>query len=145
MPKVCVFYITGHGYGHATRSFQLIKLLIRSKWHVIIVSTISPEFLAQNFGTLGDSVSLENRNLDGGAIQPSPLDIDSIATLGTYFQVHMNRENLIDFEVHFVQSISATLILSDATPLAGVIGSRANVVSILVSNLTWDYIYHAML
>lgn len=147
--KKCMFYITGHGYGHSTRSFKTIEILLDLGWNVKIVSTVNEIFVRQNFDLQyfsNKSLIFESRKLDSGAVQIGPLELDLIGTLESYYsEIHIKREYIIEQEVNFIKSWEATLIITDVTPIACACGKIAGVTVIILSNLTWDYIYRDML
>lgn len=146
--KRCCFYITGHGYGHFTRSSKLIRDLVDLNYHVTIVSIINIDFVKQNLEPLlsEGKVLYERRKLDAGAIQIGPLDLDLKATLDSYYsEIHMNHESLVRQEAEFLLTNNIQLVLTDVTPLVCAAAREANITSVIMSNLTWNYIYEDML
>lgn len=153
--NVC-YYITGHGWGHATRSMELICCLLRAnKYKVNIVSPIDPDFFFRNIEESGCNlvddcgeqlVCCHQRTLDSGAIQRDVLTVDAFATLSCYFtNIHNNRDSLLSSEVQWMKQECISLVLVDSTPLGCKAGQLAGCKVVLVTNFTWDYIYHAML
>ena len=144
---VC-YYITGHGLGHATRSLGVIKSLLKRKYSVYIVSALEPSFFIQNiteeYNTEGNFVC-EKRCLDTGAIQSDALTIDVKSSLEKYYNtIYTKRDELIAFEVDYLSRNSVNLVLSDATPLAFAAAAKAGILSVIVSNFTWDFIFSEM-
>ena len=149
--KKCAYYITGHGYGHATRSFTVIRKLLELGFSVIIVSSLNNEFVYQNnnfaeYANDKSKFSFEYRKLDAGAKQLGPLLIDLPETLNTYYRdICSHHDELVNYEVSFLKKNEIQLLLCDATPLACIAGKLANAKVIMLTNLTWDFLYHEMI
>ena len=113
MLNVC-FYITGHGLGHATRSFELLKGLITTGIYIVHVVTNVPEsFFQQSFKQSGIDFDQQTfqyycRMLDAGAVQADALTVDIISTLEKYHSlIHINRDTLLKFEVFLSLAFSS--------------------------------------
>lgn len=76
---VFAYYITGHGFGHATRALEVVRHLVAAG-HDVHVVTAAPEFV---FTTEIDSPCLHIRKvlLDCGAVQADALTVDRLASL----------------------------------------------------------------
>jgi L-arabinokinase len=76
---VFAYYITGHGFGHATRALEVVRHLVAAG-HDVHVVTAAPEFV---FTTEIASPSLHIRKvlLDCGAVQADALTVDRLASL----------------------------------------------------------------
>lgn len=131
-----VYYITGHGFGHATRSIGLIECLLSHNNMVDVVSSLNPSFFSHL------PITCHRRELDVGAIQVDALHVDPIATLRSYNDaIDKNMPYLIDCETQFLRNGNYNLVLIDATPIACAAAANCNLPCIIVSNLTWDEIY----
>jgi L-arabinokinase len=146
---LCIYYITGHGFGHATRAIGLVEKLLESGFAVEIVSALQQDFF---LGTISvdssqlSTLTVSTRSLDAGAIQLDPLRMDVTQTLRNYFEnIHLNYSTLLDQEVQFLSDRKPDIVLVDATPIACTAAKTCNIVSVIVSNFTWDSIYRAML
>lgn len=144
------YYITGHGFGHATRSIELIRgLLQSSKYSVSIVSSIPTNFFLSELSPFAhDDDTLEAREvlLDTGGIQIDSIRLDPLRSVEAYYEkVHSKRQELLDQEVAWAKSRGISFILIDASPLASAIAHAAGVKSIFVTNFTWDFVFDAML
>ena len=92
------YYVTGHGFGHATRSLGLIEQLLISGYRVDIVTSMKPEFFISSIDSnvSQDLLQIFNRSLDAGASQTDALTMDLTKTLESYYDsVHVNREALL--------------------------------------------------
>lgn len=154
--NVC-YYVTGHGWGHATRSLQLIKSLLKTdKFVVHTVSQVKEDIFVNNLHDFGvsakDSESGQhvykhyNRTLDTGAVQTDVFVVDALGSLQKYFtNTHQRRELLILEEVQWLKENNIKLVFVDATPLGCLVGHLAGATTVLVSNFSWDFCYKGML
>lgn len=147
MEKVA-YYVTGHGYGHATRSIELMRGLVASgKYDVTTVSSLEPSFFESEMSGYVDLGVFHARHkcLDTGGVQLDAIRLDPLKTLESYHDtIHIRRSELLAEEVEWVKEQKIGFILIDATPLASAIGRAAGVKSIYVTNFTWDYIFDTM-
>ena len=81
---IIIYYITGHGLGHATRSVGIITNLIDNMPNVFIhiVSKTKASFFEENLNrdTHMNHVKIHNRILDSGAIQTDAIRVDPLKT-----------------------------------------------------------------
>ncbi|HWE93735.1 MAG TPA: hypothetical protein VG269_07140 [Tepidisphaeraceae bacterium] len=133
-----LFYISGHGYGHARRMAQVVRALsdlspaatvrIRSAAPAHVLEPLSPE-------------SIEKCDLDAGVVERDPLTIDREASLDRLVQFMGRREATIAGEAEVVHRLRPALIVADIPFLAGEVACRAGVPCVGISNFTWDWIY----
>lgn len=137
------YYISGHGYGHAVRSAQVIRSLrhARSELEFHIRTTV-PRWLLQD---LPFPVSYENGSIDVGIVQKDSLLMDLGATLRACADLHQRIPSLLREEIAFIQREKIRLILGDIPPLCFEIAARASVPSVAIGNFAWDWIYRAYL
>ncbi len=135
-----LYYITGHGYGHAVRSSQVIRSLHQLRPGLKIhVRTTAPEWL---FPT---SVLHTRQSIDVGIAQRDSLQMDLEATLHGCRALQAKTAGLIDEELTFVRDNQVRLIVGDIPPLCFEIAARASIPSVAVTNFTWNTIYRAYL
>lgn len=133
-----LYYITGHGYGHAVRSNLVIRALQHAAPDVgVHVRTTAPEWLFHNFATYSDQF------IDVGVIQPNGLEMDPKATFHACQALHRRLPKLIEQEVAFIKNQRIDLVVGDIPPLGFEIAAQANIPSAAVTNFTWDVIYRA--
>jgi Glycosyl transferase family 1 len=133
-----LYYITGHGYGHAVRSSQLIGSLKKTSPDLKIhVRTTAPEwlFLARTFQS--------RQAIDVGILQKDSLEMDLDRTLRACQSLHNSVPRLIEQETNFIREHQIHLILGDIPPLCFEIASRASIASVAIANFTWSRIYRA--
>ncbi|KAL0426699.1 UNVERIFIED_CONTAM: L-arabinokinase [Sesamum latifolium] len=83
-PLVFAYYVTGHGFGHATRVLEVVRNLILVGHEVHVVTGV-PDYI---FTTEIKSPRLFIRKvlLDCGAVQADALTVDRLASLEKYVQ-----------------------------------------------------------
>ena len=133
-----VFYISGHGFGHASRSLEVIRALVRKSpdVHVTIKST-APAWL---FGGV-PRVTNERFESDVGVIQPDSVSIDVDATASRAAEFYSAFDRCAEMEAAQLRAADARLVLSDIPPLAHAAAAQAGLPSVAISNFTWDWIY----
>jgi hypothetical protein len=131
-----LYYITGHGYGHAVRSSQVIGSLKRISPDLQIhVRTTAPEWLFL------DRAFQSRQAIDVGILQKDSLDMDLEETLRACHSLHDSVSRLIEQEASFIKEHKIHLILGDIPPLCFEIAMRASVDSVAIANFTWSEIY----
>lgn len=137
---VFAYYVTGHGFGHATRVVEVVRHLILAG-HDVHVVTGAPDFV---FTSEIQSPRLFIRKvlLDCGAVQADALTVDRLASLEKYSETAVApRASILATEVEWLNSIKADLVVSDVVPVACRAAADAGIRSVCVTNFSWDFIY----
>ncbi len=135
-----LYYITGHGFGHAVRSNQVIRSLRKARPDLRIhVRTTAPSWLFH------DLVLYHPQSIDVGIRQLDSLSMGLVDTLEACRVLHRSFPKLIDQEVEFIKSEQIRLVIGDIPPLCFEIAARASVPSVAITNFSWDIIYRAYL
>ncbi|XP_047325934.1 L-arabinokinase [Impatiens glandulifera] len=137
---VFAYYVTGHGFGHATRVVEVVRHLIDGG-HDVHVVTGAPDFV---FTTEIQSSQLFLRKLvlDCGAVQADALTVDRLASLEKYSETAVvPRDSILATEVEWLNSIKADLVVSDVVPVACRAAADAGIRAVCVTNFSWDFIY----
>lgn len=138
LQRPIVFYISGHGYGHARRSAQVIEAIRSLSPDLPMhVRTTAP---ARIFAGLVPPERVSPTEIDAGAAERSPLQIDAAGTLDRIEAVVSRKQSLIESELAFLGPLRPGLILSDIPFLAGTVAAAAGVPCVGVSNFSWDWI-----
>jgi len=138
-----LYYVTGHGFGHAVRSHQVMRALLRARADLRIhVRTTAPEWLFLNSPA---PIAYSWQALDVGIIQSDSLRMDLSATLAACRALYGNKRDLIERELDFVKAHDVQLIIGDTPPICFEIAERAGIPSVSLTNFTWDFIYRAYL
>ncbi|KAL3650983.1 D-arabinose 1-dehydrogenase (NAD(P)(+)) [Castilleja foliolosa] len=139
-PLVFAYYVTGHGFGHATRVVEVSRHLILAGNDVHVV-TGAPDYV---YTTEIQSPRLFLRKvlLDCGAVQADALTVDRLASLEKYSETAVvPRDTILATEVEWLKSIKADLVVSDVVPVACRAAADAGIRSVCVTNFSWDFIY----
>ena len=147
--KIFCYYITGHGLGHASRTFRLIDYLLNNDCVVHVVTNVLQIHFEQILGMnerYKSHFHFHVRALDTGAIQDGPLRVNITDTLNKYYDnIHCNHNSILLAEVDFIKNNNIQIVLADATPIACAAGKAAGCSAvILLTNFTWDSIYRMM-
>lgn len=135
-----VYYISGHGFGHASRSIELIKATVAARPDVqIVVKTMAPQWM---FDTLpGAPVTVIPFQSDTGITQIDSVTIDERDSLERAVDFYRHFDVLAGREAEFLKDSAAAVVLGDTPPLAHAAAARAGVPSVAIGNFTWDWIY----
>jgi hypothetical protein len=138
--RVVVFYVSGHGFGHASRSIEIINALIerRPDLRVIIRSSVAPWLITR---TARPGVELSSAEVDTGIVQLDSLHLDSAASIERATAFISTIAERVRVEVEFLRGEGATLTISDLPPLGIAAGRAAEIPAIATGNFTWDWIY----
>ena len=136
--RIC-FYISGHGFGHASRSIELIRVLLeRDSGLRIFVRTSAPQWL---FAVAGVRINYKALDADIGMVQRDSITMDVSETARRAAAFYGSFERRADEEAALLKSEDIDLVLGDIPPLAHAAAARAGVRSIAIGNFTWDWIY----
>lgn len=139
MPHVA-FYVTGHGFGHATRMAAVASVLARqtSGLQISLIST-APEWLFRMNIPCG--FRLRRRALDVGVIQVDSIHLDPAATLLAYARLLGPQPAVVEAEAEILRRDGVNLVVADIPPAAFLVAERAGIPAIGISNFSWDWIY----
>jgi len=135
-----VFYISGHGFGHASRSIEIINALIDRKPHqrVIIRSSVAPWLVKR---TARPGVVLSPAEVDTGVVQLDSLTLDANASIVRAEAFMATFQQRIATEVQFLRQHDTVLTISDLPALGIAAAGAAGIPALASGNFTWDWIY----
>jgi L-arabinokinase len=135
-----VFYISGHGFGHAARQIEIINALrqLDASVRIVVRSSVPRWFLD---ASLDAPIDLITGDVDSGVVQPDSLSIDEDATTHRAALFYRGFDQCVRDESTRLRTLRTTLVIGDAPPLAFAAADTAGVPSIAVANFTWDWIY----
>lgn len=134
-----LFYVSGHGFGHATRSAALIAALRR----------ISPDPLRIHVRGGAPRWIFEDRDfrvdcstaaIDPGMIQRNAFDVDLAATIQAHEEFADSWEMCLRQEAELLERIAPRVVVADIPPLAFGAAAAAGIPAVGVSNFSWDWI-----
>ncbi len=134
------FYISGHGFGHASRSIEIINALIerRHGLRVVIRSSVAPWLVER---TAARGVSLSPAEVDTGVVQIDSLNRDARASIAQAEAFMSTFAQRVATEVEFLRANDVALTIADLPALGIAAGRAAGLPSIASGNFTWDWIY----
>jgi len=142
--KKLIYYISGHGYGHATRSIEVIKKLTAADPDLFVhIRTDAPEWFFKL--NLTENHEFHRCKIGVGAVQRTSFVVDKRATLQELRKLFKQQEELVAHEVAFASQIQANLIVAYIPHLAFEIAQRVQVPGIAIANFSWDWIYASFL
>lgn len=134
------FYISGHGFGHASRQVEIINTIARTLpgTHFLIRSTAASWLLQR---TIRTPFTLDPRPVDTGVVQLDGLRLDAAATADAARKFYGDFDARADAEAALLQTARVDAVISDAPPLPCAAARRAARPCVVVANFTWDWIY----
>ncbi len=140
--QTAVFYISGHGFGHASRAIEVINALQQEAPGLrVVVRTSAARWLFDL--TLRGSAAYQPARCDTGVIQTDSLHLDVEATLREAWQFQEHLADRAAVEARLLEDAGATVVVGDIPPLAFAAAALAGVPAVGVGNFTWDWIYEA--
>ena len=135
-----VFYVSGHGLGHASRAVELISALTTGCPDIrIVVRTDARRWAFER--TRSPAVDVQPFETDPGVVQIDSLTLDEDETARRAAQFYGDFDRRVSDEADRLRDLGATFVLGDIPPLAFAAAHRAGVRSVAVANFTWDWIY----
>ncbi len=135
-----VFYISGHGFGHASRDIEVINALAeRAPDLRIQVRTAAPRWLFDL--TARAPIDFHAVEADTGLVQIDSLRIDVTESIRRAEVFHAALDRRAADEARGLEASSARLVVGDVPPLAFAAADRAGVPAFALANFTWDWIY----
>lgn len=133
-------YVSGHGYGHATRTAEVLRVVReRAPGLPITVCTSAPGFLFE--GVIAGPLALRRVECDVGLAQKDALTIDEPASVTAWLGFRAGWEGLVREEAAWLRSGGASLVLGDIPPLAFAAAAETGVPAMALGNFSWDWIY----
>ncbi|MCX6641642.1 MAG: hypothetical protein NTW14_14350 [bacterium] len=137
-------YTTAHGYGHASRSYEIAQTLVEqnAELKVYFISSAPDSFFA---GQEHPRIIRRAARLDAGIRQIDSLQMDLLGTLTDLDHLATESESLISREAEALRKAAVSLVLVDLPFLAFEAATQAGVPAWGLSNFSWDWIYAAYL
>jgi hypothetical protein len=140
-PTAIAYFITHHGYGHATRAAAVMAAVER---------VVAPQVRFELFTTCPRAIfndSLKNNfgyhavQADVGMVQDSPLKADIEATCRKLADWIPFDTDLIGQLAEIVLERRCARVVCDISPLGIAVAQAARLPCVLIENFTWDWIY----
>jgi L-arabinokinase len=137
---VIAFYISGHGFGHASRDVEVLNALGRLAPDVpVSLRTAAPRWLFDL--TLTRATAIHALECDTGVVQLDSLSLDEAETVRRAEAFHADLAGKSGAEAAWLRSVGARLVVADIPPLGCTAARAAGVPVVALGNFTWDWIY----
>jgi L-arabinokinase len=134
------FYISGHGFGHASRQIEVVNALGSSDpARPIVVRTSAPRWLFDR--SVRVPFTFLEGEVDTGVVQIDSLRLDERATMARADAFHARLPERARTEAELLREHVARLVVADAPALGCAAAAAAGIPSVVCSNFTWDWIY----
>ena len=135
-----VFYVSGHGFGHTSRTIAVIHALLRARPDArVVVKTSAPSRLFTR--TLERKCELVELQCDAGMVQIDSLNVDVAESIRQAVRFQARMPSRIATEAEYLRKTAVDVVVGDIPPLAFAAAHEAGIPSIAIGNFTWDWIY----
>jgi L-arabinokinase len=137
---VLAVYVSGHGFGHATRTAHVLRAVrvVAPSLPIKVVSA-APERIFRD--VVSDPLEYRSLQCDVGLVQADALTIDEKATVERCREFAAGMPARVAQEAAWLRGAGARLVLGDIPPLAFEAAAAAGVPSVALGNFSWDWIY----
>ena len=140
MSPTIVFFVSGHGFGHASRDIEVINAVrALAPGARVIVRTAASRWLFDL--TLRTPAEVHAAECDTGVVQLDSLRLDQRATLARAAAFYAEWPALVRREADVLRGVGADLAVADIPPLGCAAARAAQVPAVAFGNFTWDWIY----
>ena len=135
-----VYYISGHGFGHASRSIEVVNALLAARPDLPVhIRTAAPRWLFDL--TVRGPFTYTTLDTDPGVVQRDSLSLDADETVRRAQAYARDLPTLAAREAEVVRELDAAFVMADIPPLALEAARLAEVPAIAIGNFTWDWIF----
>lgn len=132
------YYISGHGFGHISRSFEVIKFILANSADTkIFACTLRQDFVKTNLKNL----FFRKVQTDVGVYQNSSISLDIEKTLEELQNFDKKKNQIYEEELTFLKNEKIDLVISDSSSFPFQISKDLSLRSLFIGNFTWDFIY----
>lgn len=141
MQKIHIaFFISSHGYGHASRSAAIIESILAKNPNVrISIFTETPLTFFEE--SLSEPFKYTKTQSDVGMIQLNPIAMDIPGTLKRLNRFLSALPEESDRIAALLVEEAVDFVVADISPLGILSAEKAGIPSLLLENFTWDWIY----
>ncbi len=132
------YYVTGHGFGHAIRTTQILKALPPSL--PLIIKTTAPERLFRE-ELPGREFEYIQAEYDCGCLQSDSVTVLKRETLTRYGEIARRNHAYLAEEAAFLTARGVRCVASDIPAFPLLAAREAGIPSVAVGNFTWHDIY----
>ncbi|HXK11825.1 MAG TPA: hypothetical protein VMT70_19445 [Vicinamibacteria bacterium] len=133
-------YVSGHGFGHSTRTAEILRALReRAPSLAITVCTSAPAFLFES--VVAAPLAVRRVEGDVGLVQKDALVIDEEGTAAAWRAFESGWAERVATEAAWLREAGVRLVVGDIPPLAFAAAGKAGLRSVAIGNFSWDWIY----
>ena len=141
-PPAVAFYISGHGFGHASRQIEIINGLGANRPDVrIVVRTSAAGWLFER--TARVPIVFLPGECDTGVVQIDSLRLDERGTVAQAAAFHDTFAARVEADAALLRAHGVRFVVADAPALGPAAADAIGAPSVVVSNFTWDWIYES--
>jgi L-arabinokinase len=140
LSRVLVAYVSGHGYGHATRCAQVLRA-VRLQAPGTRITVVSSAPRSRFAPAIPGEFAYRHFRCDVGLLQRDALVIDLPATVDACRSFAAEWPDRLEAEVSWLRESGAAVVLGDVPPLAFAAAAATGIPSVAVTNFSWDWIY----
>lgn len=142
------FYISDHGFGHASRNIPIIRYILEAKNDIrvyIITGTKQGEFIKESLTDTKNYNNVSFKSIDrldlGLVLKNNSLDIDKEKLNEEVIKYINSWDERVNLEKNFLIDKNINLVISDIVPWVFKASKELDIKSVLISNFTWVDIY----
>lgn len=138
------WFITPHGFGHATRSLAIMEAwrALDSNVFFHIFSALPEDLLDQS---IPNAYQHHHGIYDVGLVQLDALSADLHATVSQLENLLPYDEQLVSSVAQQLEDLQCEMVVCDVTAFGIAAGTKAGITTALVENFCWDWIYEGYL
>ncbi|KAI9326836.1 hypothetical protein BDR26DRAFT_1013063 [Obelidium mucronatum] len=140
-----VFYVSGHGLGHATRAIVSVEELVRRGHYVTVVAANGQLFsplVAKYAGQV--QLRIDHDVIDPGVAQKDAVSVDIDKSILQMFEFLKTHKQRVESEIEWLKNREVDVILLDAPPIPAAAAKELGVPSVLISNFGFDSIFEGL-
>jgi L-arabinokinase len=140
---VIAFYVSGHGFGHASRDVEVMHAIAeeRPDARLVVRTAVPPGFFEVSARV---PLDVQPAVTDSGLVQRDSVRFDEQATARAAREFYGSFDERVTSEAHLLSHLAPDIVVGDVPPLAFAAAQRAGVPSLLLANFTWDWIYESV-
>ena len=134
------YFISPHGFGHAARACAVMDAayLLSPRLRFEIFTTVPRWFFEDS---LSCPFAYHPLLTDIGLVQKTPLNADLSLTLDRLNRFYPFKGEYLDGLASEISDLKCSLAICDIAPLGIAVAKKAGILSLLVENFTWDWVY----
>jgi L-arabinokinase len=135
-----VYYISGHGFGHASRSIEVVNAVLERRPELPVhIRTAAPRWLFDL--TVRGRFTFDAVTTDPGVVQHDSLSLDAVETVRRADAYVDGLAAAAGHEAQVLRDLDAAFVVADIPPLGLEAARLADVPATALGNFTWDWIY----